>query len=99
MCFHVEQRTSKERNSLRSKLLHFLNWKALFVSVYYYTLPANTLHVCNDHISCIFRSAMASDLDVVNLFLIAGGTLVLPILAFLASFLLWPSVLIKVYYW
>uniref|UniRef100_A0A672HXI9 Abhydrolase domain containing 6b n=1 Tax=Salarias fasciatus TaxID=181472 RepID=A0A672HXI9_SALFA len=34
-----------------------------------------------------------------NLFIIAGGTLAIPILAFLASFLLWPSALIKVYYW
>ncbi|KAM6981717.1 monoacylglycerol lipase ABHD6b isoform 1-T1 [Tautogolabrus adspersus] len=42
---------------------------------------------------------MAADLDVVNLFIIAGGTLAIPILAFLASFLLWPSALIKVYYW
>lgn len=55
--------------------------------------------VYNLHVFCIFRPAMAADLDVVNLFLIAGGTLALPILAFLASFLLWPSVLIKVYYW
>uniref|UniRef100_A0A3B4F636 acylglycerol lipase n=2 Tax=Haplochromini TaxID=319058 RepID=A0A3B4F636_9CICH len=39
------------------------------------------------------------DLDVVNLCIIAGGTLAIPILAFLASFLLWPSALIKVYYW
>ncbi|KAG7472894.1 hypothetical protein MATL_G00113970 [Megalops atlanticus] len=39
------------------------------------------------------------DIDVLNMFLIAGGTLALPILAFMASFLLWPSVLIKVYYW
>ncbi|XP_015203464.2 monoacylglycerol lipase ABHD6 isoform X2 [Lepisosteus oculatus] len=39
------------------------------------------------------------DLDVVNMFVIAGGTLAIPILAFVASFLLWPSALIKVYYW
>ncbi|MEE6501820.1 hypothetical protein FKM82_004329 [Ascaphus truei] len=39
------------------------------------------------------------DLDVLNMFLIAGGTLAIPILAFVASFLLWPSALIKVYYW
>ncbi|KAF3860610.1 hypothetical protein F7725_000865 [Dissostichus mawsoni] len=42
---------------------------------------------------------MAADLEVVNLFIIAGGTLAIPILAFVASFLLWPSALIKVYYW
>ncbi|KAM8863602.1 monoacylglycerol lipase ABHD6b isoform 1-T1 [Spinachia spinachia] len=42
---------------------------------------------------------MAADLDVVNLFVIAGGTLALPIMAFVASFLLWPSALIRVYYW
>ncbi|XP_054642187.1 BTB/POZ domain-containing protein KCTD6 isoform X5 [Dunckerocampus dactyliophorus] len=42
---------------------------------------------------------MAAELDVVNLFIIAGGTLAIPILAFFASFLLWPSMLIKVYYW
>ncbi|KAF7655644.1 hypothetical protein LDENG_00053020 [Lucifuga dentata] len=42
---------------------------------------------------------MAADLDLVNLFIIAGGTLAIPILAFFASFLLWPAVLIKVYYW
>ncbi|XP_015250217.1 PREDICTED: monoacylglycerol lipase ABHD6-like [Cyprinodon variegatus] len=47
----------------------------------------------------ILRAAMAAELDVVNLFFIAGATLAIPILAFLASFLLWPSVLIKVYYW
>ncbi|MGH0144056.1 UNVERIFIED_CONTAM: hypothetical protein FKN15_005215 [Acipenser sinensis] len=39
------------------------------------------------------------DLDLVNMFLIAGGTLAIPILAFVASFLLWPAALIKVYYW
>ncbi|XP_018600037.1 monoacylglycerol lipase ABHD6 [Scleropages formosus] len=39
------------------------------------------------------------DLDLVNMFFIAGGTLAIPILAFMASFLLWPSALIKVYYW
>ncbi|XP_023655328.1 monoacylglycerol lipase ABHD6 isoform X2 [Paramormyrops kingsleyae] len=39
------------------------------------------------------------ELDLVNMFLIAGGTLAIPILAFIASFLLWPSALIKVYYW
>ncbi|XP_019508317.1 PREDICTED: monoacylglycerol lipase ABHD6 [Hipposideros armiger] len=38
------------------------------------------------------------DLDVVNMFVIAGGTLAIPILAFVASFLLWPSALIKIYY-
>uniref|UniRef100_A0A7N6ANN3 AB hydrolase-1 domain-containing protein n=1 Tax=Anabas testudineus TaxID=64144 RepID=A0A7N6ANN3_ANATE len=42
---------------------------------------------------------MAADLDVVNLFIIAGGTLAIPILAFIVSFLLWPSALIKLYYW
>ncbi|KAF3697023.1 Monoacylglycerol lipase ABHD6 [Channa argus] len=45
------------------------------------------------------EAAMAADLDVVNLLIIAGGTLAIPILAFVASFLLWPSALIKVYYW
>ncbi|KAJ8372026.1 hypothetical protein AAFF_G00295380 [Aldrovandia affinis] len=39
------------------------------------------------------------DLDVLNMLLIAGGTLALPILAFMASFFLWPSALIRVYYW
>ncbi|XP_024906530.1 monoacylglycerol lipase ABHD6 [Pteropus alecto] len=39
------------------------------------------------------------DLDVVNMFVIAGGTLAIPILAFVALFFLWPSVLIKIYYW
>lgn len=39
------------------------------------------------------------DLDVTTMFVIAGGTLVIPILAFAASFLLWPAALIKVYYW
>lgn len=46
-----------------------------------------------------FRWAMAADLDLVNLLIIAGGTLAIPILAFVASVLLWPSALIKVYYW
>ena len=45
------------------------------------------------------EAAMAADLDVANLFVIAGATLAIPILAFIASFLLWPSALIKVYYW
>uniref|UniRef100_A0A3Q3KN59 AB hydrolase-1 domain-containing protein n=1 Tax=Monopterus albus TaxID=43700 RepID=A0A3Q3KN59_MONAL len=40
-----------------------------------------------------------SDLDAMILFIIAEGTLVIPILAFVASFFLWPSALIKVYYW
>lgn len=51
---------------------------------------------------CVFifvRLTMAADLDMVNLFVIAGGTLAIPILAFVVSFLLWPSALIKVYYW
>lgn len=48
---------------------------------------------------CLARRAMAADLDVVNLFVIAGATLAVPILAFVASFLLWPSALIKVYHW
>ncbi|XP_061074945.1 monoacylglycerol lipase ABHD6 [Conger conger] len=39
------------------------------------------------------------DLELGNLFFIAGGTLVIPILAFVASFLLWPAALIRVYYW
>ncbi|XP_046882113.1 monoacylglycerol lipase ABHD6 [Hypomesus transpacificus] len=39
------------------------------------------------------------DLDVVNMFVLAGSTLAIPILAFVASFLLWPAALIKVYYW
>ncbi|MBN3302123.1 ABHD6 lipase, partial [Amia calva] len=39
------------------------------------------------------------DMDVLNMFVIAGGTLAIPILAFVASFLLWPSALIRVYYW
>lgn len=39
------------------------------------------------------------DLDVLNLFAIAIGTLAVPILLFMASFMLWPSSLIKVYYW
>ncbi|XP_066554325.1 monoacylglycerol lipase ABHD6 isoform X1 [Amia ocellicauda] len=38
------------------------------------------------------------DMDVLNMFVIAGGTLAIPILAFVASFLLWPSALIRVYY-
>ncbi|XP_049608053.1 monoacylglycerol lipase ABHD6b isoform X1 [Syngnathus scovelli] len=42
---------------------------------------------------------MAAELELVNLLIIAGGTLAIPILAFVASFLLWPSALIKVYYW
>ncbi|XP_035239271.1 monoacylglycerol lipase ABHD6b [Anguilla anguilla] len=39
------------------------------------------------------------DMDLLNLLLVAGGTLALPILAFAASFFFWPSALIKVYYW
>lgn len=39
------------------------------------------------------------DLDPVNMFVLAGSTLAIPILAFVASFLLWPAALIKVYYW
>lgn len=39
------------------------------------------------------------DMDTLNMFLIAGGTLAIPILAFVASFLLWPATLIKVYHW
>ena len=42
---------------------------------------------------------MAADFDVVNLFVIAAATLAIPIVAFGVSFLLWPSVLIKVYHW
>ncbi|XP_077577652.1 monoacylglycerol lipase ABHD6b [Stigmatopora nigra] len=45
------------------------------------------------------RTNMAAELDIVNLLIIAGGTLAIPIMAFVASFLLWPSALIKVYYW
>lgn len=39
------------------------------------------------------------DLDMLNMFVIASGTLAIPILAFVASFLLWPSALIRIYYW
>ncbi|XP_026579292.1 monoacylglycerol lipase ABHD6 [Pseudonaja textilis] len=39
------------------------------------------------------------DVDVLNMFVIAGGTLAIPILAFVVSFFLWPSVLIRIYYW
>ncbi|XP_057175107.1 monoacylglycerol lipase ABHD6b [Triplophysa rosa] len=39
------------------------------------------------------------DVDMVNMFAIAAGTLAIPLLLFMASFLLWPSSLIKVYYW
>ncbi|XP_036993262.1 monoacylglycerol lipase ABHD6 isoform X2 [Artibeus jamaicensis] len=39
------------------------------------------------------------DLDVVNMLVIAGGTLAVPILVFVALFFLKPSVLIKIYYW
>uniref|UniRef100_A0A4W4FRS9 acylglycerol lipase n=1 Tax=Electrophorus electricus TaxID=8005 RepID=A0A4W4FRS9_ELEEL len=38
-------------------------------------------------------------LDVVNVLFIAGGMLAIPILSFVASFLLWPAVLIKLYHW
>ncbi|XP_008517832.2 monoacylglycerol lipase ABHD6 isoform X1 [Equus przewalskii] len=50
---------------------------------------------------CRCQPALKSrmDLDVVNMFVIAGGTLAIPILAFVASFLLWPSALIRIYYW
>lgn len=50
---------------------------------------------------CRCQPALESrmDLDVVNMFVIAGGTLAIPILAFVASFLLWPSALIRIYYW
>ncbi|GAB5568185.1 monoacylglycerol lipase ABHD6 [Prionailurus iriomotensis] len=48
---------------------------------------------------CLPALKSRMDLDVVNMFVIAGGTLALPILAFVASFLLWPSALIKIYYW
>lgn len=39
------------------------------------------------------------DLDVINMFVLAGSTLAIPILAFVASFMFWPAALIKVYYW
>ncbi|XP_041954251.1 monoacylglycerol lipase ABHD6b [Alosa sapidissima] len=39
------------------------------------------------------------DLDVMNMFAVALGTMAIPLLLFMASFLLWPSSLIKVYYW
>lgn len=42
---------------------------------------------------------MAADLEVLNLLIIAGATLAVPILAFVVSVLLWPSALVKVYYW
>ncbi|XP_053325388.1 monoacylglycerol lipase ABHD6 [Spea bombifrons] len=39
------------------------------------------------------------DLDILNMFLVAGGTLLIPILAFAASFLFWPAALIRIYHW
>ncbi|XP_076840097.1 monoacylglycerol lipase ABHD6b isoform X2 [Brachyhypopomus gauderio] len=39
------------------------------------------------------------DPDVMKLFSIAVGTLAVPLLLFMASFLMWPSSLIRVYYW
>ena len=44
-------------------------------------------------------SATAMDVDVVNMFVLAGGTLVIPILAFFASFYMWPAAIIHVYNW
>uniref|UniRef100_A0A4W5KXZ3 Abhydrolase domain containing 6, acylglycerol lipase n=1 Tax=Hucho hucho TaxID=62062 RepID=A0A4W5KXZ3_9TELE len=37
------------------------------------------------------------DVDVVNMFVLAGVTLVIPILAFFASFYMWPAAIIHVY--
>ena len=53
----------------------------------------------NVYCVCFVRRAMAADFDVVNLLVIAAATLAVPIVAFGISFLLWPSVLIKVYHW
>ncbi|KAF5903501.1 monoacylglycerol lipase ABHD6-like [Clarias magur] len=39
------------------------------------------------------------DLEAVTLFAIALGTLAVPLLLFMASFMLWPSSLIKFYFW
>lgn len=39
------------------------------------------------------------DLNMMNMFVIAGSTLAIPVLAFVALFLLRPAALIKVYYW
>ncbi|KAI5095771.1 monoacylglycerol lipase ABHD6, partial [Silurus meridionalis] len=41
----------------------------------------------------------AMDLDEVTLFAIAVGMLAVPLLVFMAIFMLWPSSLIKVYFW
>ncbi|KAI5612351.1 monoacylglycerol lipase ABHD6, partial [Silurus asotus] len=41
----------------------------------------------------------AMDLDEVTLFAIAVGMLAVPLLVFMAIYMLWPSLLIKVYFW
>lgn len=55
--------------------------------------------VCVCHGSFRSEFMMAADVDMLNLVVIAAATLAVPILVFMASFLLWPSALIKVYYW
>lgn len=49
--------------------------------------------------SLLDKSRVAMDQDMVNMFAIAAGTLAIPLLLFMASFMLWPSSLIKIYYW
>ncbi|XP_012991858.2 monoacylglycerol lipase ABHD6 [Esox lucius] len=39
------------------------------------------------------------DVDMTNMFVLAGGTLAIPILAFFASFYMWPAAIIHVYNW
>lgn len=39
------------------------------------------------------------ELNVAKMIMLAGGVLVVPVLAFVTSFLFWPGALLKAYNW
>ena len=81
----------------------YTSWVLHFpFSLYFFPFALETeFQCCHSLQACRCQPASESrmDLDVVNMLVIAGGTLAVPILAFVALFLLWPSALIKIYYW
>ena len=46
-----------------------------------------------------FKERAAMELGATKTIILAGGVLVLPVLAFITSFLFWPGALLKAYNW
>uniref|UniRef100_A0A672MRL6 Abhydrolase domain containing 6b n=1 Tax=Sinocyclocheilus grahami TaxID=75366 RepID=A0A672MRL6_SINGR len=65
----------------------------------HFSISACNCVLCYSAGCLLDKNRVAIDQGMVNMFVIAAGTLAIPLLLFMASFMLWPSSLIKVYYW